>query len=250
MNTKTKFKIVIIESAYDHWDSKLTQKYFSDAVSLKLRGYKAEYPYGILPVDTTDFISTHHLLCKETDLGLYPLMAYKSITYQKATIHNLPFPILNLAKSIGINKHEEAINNIVLRCESDGLKLSYDSSWTIDPETRKDRELTQTLRNIMTALHSLYHHNAKTDEIISLGSLRFKMERLFLYWGYNPIALESKPLDQFIVPSYFNEPVMMFHQTSGFSKQALEDARVYMNLWDDRLVLDITQLQDKQIKVA
>lgn len=241
-----KFKVVVLECPYDSWKNPTMREMFVKLIDLKFDGYRKEYPYGVLPVDTTDFFATHHLVCEETESGLLPLMAYKTVTLDRCKLHNSTLPVLNLANVCGIPKHASAIREIISRCESTGAGLSYDSSWTIHPDARKDESKTRELRNIMMAIHALHHEEAKTGEIISLGALRFKMEKLFGYWGYSKIALGTDVLDPFRVPSYFNEEVIMIHMKGGFSKESLDFAETYRSAWTNRLIVGAPETAKKR----
>ena len=234
---KYKIKLVTLECPYDTWGDGITETLFSRVVQLKLKGYKAEYPYGVLPVDTTDFICTHHMACIEVGKELYPVMAYKSVTSDRLKTHSLPFPLINLLKYCGTKEHLIAVQDIVTKCELNNKKLSYDSSWTIDPEIRKDLSFKPLLREIMNTMHVYFHKDNGTDEILSLGSTRFKMEKLFDYWGYKLIEYMGKSLATFDVPTYFNENVVLIHQSNGFSKSANTDAKKYETLWEEKVVI-------------
>lgn len=245
---KYKIKLVTLECPYDSWGDGVTEVLFSRLVQLKLKGYRAEYPYGVLPVDTTDFVCTHHMACIEVDKELYPVMAYKSIAWDRLKTHSLPFPLVSLLKVCGTQEHLLAVQKVIQECEAANKNLSYDSSWTIDPEIRKDEVFKPLLRQIMNTMHVYFHKEYQTDEILSLGSTRFKMEKLFEYWGYKLIDYMGKTLSTFDVPSYFNENVVLIHQKNGFSEQAKNDSKKYEELWNNRIL--IKSNFDRQRKVA
>ena len=58
-----KIKIVVMECPYDTWDINPTQELFGKMVSLKLAGYRARHPYGVMPVEAYDYIGIHQLVC-------------------------------------------------------------------------------------------------------------------------------------------------------------------------------------------
>jgi hypothetical protein len=230
--------MVTLECPYDQWENPQVQSLFGKIVALKIRGYQAEYPYGVLPVDATDYVGTHHVVCKEENNGvLQPLMAYRSITYARTKTHQLPFPIEAMFKGCNLPVHLKAAEQIIERCKGEQKTLSYDSSWTIDPATRNDRDLATHLRGLMNAMHSLYHTHNNTGEILSGGVLRFKMDKLFKYWGYEPLSYDGKTLESFGLPLVFGEVITIFHQQNGFSKQSLEEAMKYQDFWENRILL-------------
>ena len=96
-------KIVTIEPLYDNWNNFLARDLFGQIVDVKLKGFGAHYPYGVMPIDTSDFISTHHLICQERDGELEVLSAFKTVDLNKAITHNLTFPALSLVKLAGLS---------------------------------------------------------------------------------------------------------------------------------------------------
>jgi hypothetical protein len=96
-------QIVVLESPYDNMNDPLVRDLFSKIVQLKIEGYRLVYPYGVLPVDSYDFIATHHLVCREINGSYQVLMGVKYITLKKCLTHNLPFPgiaLLRTAKAV------------------------------------------------------------------------------------------------------------------------------------------------------
>lgn len=246
---RSKLKIIILESFYDCLlDPQIKERaksFFIDLMELKLRGYLAEYPYGYMPFDTTDFIATHHAVCEERDGRLVPLMAYRSILGLKAETHLLTFPLLKLMKDIGEPKYVEAVSEFMEECRKKNRPLSFDSAWTIDPEIRKDEALTQELRRIMMGIHVLYHKEIDKSAILAGGVVRFKMERLYRYWGYLPLDLNKVELPNVALPFMFNEQVKMFKLTN-FSFQAISESEGVRALWEKRTVLATTTQEKKK----
>jgi hypothetical protein len=243
MKTK-RLRIVILGSPYDTLQDPLAQSLFAKTMALKIEGYRAEYPYGALPVETTDFIATHSILCDERDDGLIPLMAYRSVSHSCAKTFGLPFGGLAVVNSAGGVEHAKAIQGILNRCEASGREISYDSSWTINPEVRKDRELTAHLQEIMRAMHVLYHVDYNIPEIVAAGVVRFKMERYYRFWGYELIAKDGVPLGPIPLPFLRQESVLMFW-LSKFSKEALEQAEKYRSLWNERIDICLKKSEKK-----
>jgi hypothetical protein len=92
-------RVVVLESPYDTWELPQVEKIFSDMIGIKLRGYGRQYPYGVLPVDGADLISTHLLLCDKD--SLQPIMGIRWTSLNKCRAHYITFPALSLVQQAG-----------------------------------------------------------------------------------------------------------------------------------------------------
>lgn len=247
---ESNLKIVILESPYDHWDHPLVQQLFPKIISLKLAGYRNEYPYGVLPVDTSDFVATHHLVCREEHGELTPIMGYKITKLDRCRVHGIGFPALTLAKAAGADQHAEAVQEIVTRCESAGINISYDSSWTIHPSLKEDRTLRDLLKNLTTAMLVRYHLESGTQEQLGMGVLRFKTDRYFQNMGYQLLKKKWRELPPFDHPFLLGEKVVLMH-SPNFSESALAMGQQFQELWDARITIgDNHRVNEELLKRA
>lgn len=229
-------RIVTLECPYDNWSDPAVREMFGKIVELKLKGFQREYPYGILPVDGTDFFCTHLLVCEESDNGeLLPVMGYKSITLRRCKIHQAAFPLVALMKSVGSPEHVSAVQMRVENCEREGQELAYIAGWTIDPRVRHDQELTAKLNDVFKAIEVLQHSDSNT-QVMTLGTLRFHVDRICCFWGFAPISCNGEPLQPVNIPYAFGERVVVFH-LKEFTDIARAFARKYKAMWDQRIVL-------------
>jgi hypothetical protein len=228
-------RLVVLDCPYETWNDPPVREWFGKMVALKLMGYQKEYPWGILPLDGSDFIGTHLMVCEEREGQLLPLLAYKSISLGRCRIHQSTFPVLGLAMGCRSERHVAALEAILARHEADPSRLSYDGSWTIHPEARRDQQRTTLLREIMQAVHVLHHERRGTQEFLSLGAVRFKVEQFLGFWGYRPILDLSGVMDPLRLHAYFNEKVMMMHLVGEFSPAARALAEKYRSLWGSRI---------------
>lgn len=242
----SRLRVVLLESVYEQWDSPLVRQVFVEMMNLKLKGYAVEYPHGVLALDSSDFIGSHHLVCREEGRNLVPLMGYKSVTARRCEVHRLLFPALSLMRAARAPAHETLIEQRLKECHESNLDISYDSAWTILPQARKDKALTDELRGIMKAIHVLYHEEYRVPRIIAGGVLRFKVDQLYHYWGYQPFALDGSILPPIQNPSLFGESVQFF-ELNRFSRKAHDDAQEYASIWKERVVLD---KNDGRLKAA
>lgn len=229
-------RIVVLDNAWMKWSNPEVREFFCKIVGLKQAGYGKEYPESVLPVDASDFVGTHFAVCIDGRNGLEPVMAYRSITKARADAYTQTLGGLHFVQSLGAIEHEQAIKNILEDCERRGVNISYDSSWTIRPDIREDRELTLHLREIMQAMHTLYHAGSEVPEVIAVGATRFKMERLYEYWGYNALSLNGKELSRLTAPSHAGSEAIVFH-LAKIADRAVEDAHRFRSMWDERILL-------------
>lgn len=230
-----RLRVVVLDNAWENWHVPGVAEMFRKVMTLKHRGYGKEYPSNVIPMDQTDYFAIHHLVCEESTWGdLTPLMGYKIAPLSRATAFNSNFGALTLTKLVNAEQHERAIMGILERCERERRDISYDSSWTIDPIVRQDRELTNRLRKIMQAIHVIYHTGEGAPEVLAAGAIKFKMERLYQYWGYKEIGLQGRTLSPLVIPTYDNMGIYLWH-LAEFSTEARRDAEIYRKLWDDRI---------------
>lgn len=244
------FQLVTLDCFYDTWLQPFSQQMFSKILQLKLKGYLQEYSYGTLPVDTTDFLATHHALCQKINGELIPVMAYKTMPFSRCRSHNLVFPALSILGREGFEEHKKSVQAVLDQCTREQTEISYDSSWTIDPEFRKDRELATEFRNIFQMTHILHHQLSSRKVSMICGILRFKTEKFFEKWGYEPLKTEKlEPLSPFQHASLKSEPAIMM-MASKFTESAKALAENYREIWDSRILISPQALPETLKKVA
>ena len=234
-------KLVILRCPYDSLRIPEAQGLFAQLMAMKIEGYRKEYPYGILPVDTTDFFGDHYLVCsKEKDGKLVPLIGAKSTFSDRCPKFRLEFPFMNYLKQNAPPEFFESAAVIFDRNKSSEKRLSYDSGYTISKEARSNPILKNIVKELFSAIHVLFHSEiAKTDEILSMTATRFKVDRLFEFWGYHRLqSVEGGNLPEISLPSHYGQLAVCMHMRGGFSAQALEAAEKYRALWEDRIVFE------------
>lgn len=246
-NEHEELQLVSIECAYDVWNSDLVQDLFGKMVALKLKGYRARHPYGVLPVDTYDFIASHHLVCRREKGELFPVTGFKTTTLDRCRMHKLPFPGLTLVEAAGAPEHAEVVRGIIERCEREGIKLGYTSSWTIDPQAREDKEFVAHLRAIIEMIYVFFHREKQLDELIVGGTVRVGTDRLFETWGHEPLKRNGVVLPPISVAHLLGDPVVVMY-LRRFSDEVQARAEQLRALWKNRIVLggDTTEIPHPQ----
>jgi hypothetical protein len=235
-----KFRITVLDCPYETWSEPFTQKLFAQMVDLKLRGFRTGYADGVLPVDGSDFVCTHLMVCAETRDELKPLLAYRSISESRARKHAMKFPGLALVESAKTPApdHVQAVRRMVEHSQETGRSLRYCSSYTILPELREDRELVAQLKIYMTGMHALFHDEYQTAESLLGGVVRFKTDQYFASWGYERLALDGQELGTISNATLFGEPVYVM-RLNQWSPHALQCAKETRELWNSRLTAQL-----------
>lgn len=233
-----RLRVVVIDCPYDSWEDGQTASFFGKMVGLKLRGYKPEYAYGVMPVDTTDFLANHQLVCRiEDDGSMNPLLGFRSLTYDRCQLHNLPFAGISLCRAAGAPAQEKRVAEIVQSAVDRNRTIAYDSAYTIDPAIRQDRELTRTLREIFKGIYVLYRQDYGIHEQIAGGTIRFKTDQFFEYWGYRPLSTsDGELLPPIQVASLLRESVRVMHLET-LTEKSITEAQPWKLMWKNRLTL-------------
>lgn len=231
-------KLVVLDCPYDTWNQELTRQFFLQEVSLKFAGYKGEYPYGVLPVDTSDFVAVHVLVCRDEGGKLTPLMGYRSITDTRCQAHGLPFPAVTLCRMAGAPVHERLVQAIVEASRKRGEEVAYDSTFTMDPATKGDRPLRELLKDILIACQYLHKVENQVVETICGGTIRFKTDQYFKRIGYEPLTAPSgEILPPIQVANLLGEDVRVM-RLREFPEEALRLGDAWKFFWRSRLQID------------
>ena len=249
MNSPTEnLKLVVLDSPYDAWEDPRTQYFFNKIVGLKLEGYKTKYAYGVLPLDTTDFVCIHHIFCKDTKSGLEPIMGYRSMPLSRCKLFRMTYPAMVLCQTSQAHDHEQAVKKILSDAESRKTEISHDSSWTIKPEFRKDRVLVADLKGMFEGTNCLYHRDYQIPEITGSGSVRLKTDEYFLNWGYQRLRDEkNQELGIFNQATLLDEQIQLFH-LKDFSARVLAEAERWISIWENRIILSNPDDQIRTIR--
>lgn len=235
---KEKLKIVILDCYYNVHDDATAKQLFIKILSMKIAGYRGEYPYGVLPIDSGDFIGVHILLCKETDQGLQPVMGFKSVSLERCKAFHLSFPAFNLLQGLKLPMHEKIIKTLIANAEKKGQDIAYNASWTMLPETRKNDSLRKLCRDLTAFLLIRYYDFYEIPNVIAGAVVRFKADQIQKFAGFNYFADDQGSLlDPIECKFVFHEKVALMH-LEKLNAEALKWAKQYDFLWDQRLVIE------------
>ena len=199
-----------------------------------------------MAVGESDFIATHKLICEERGGRLIPLVGNHTTTLERSKHHNLVFPALGLVRSARAVEHERVLESIMARCEASGRSLGYDAGFTMAPEVRNDPHKAQELHDAFKALKVLFLKEYALDECITAATVRFKVERICAFWGYEPLKENGVQLGPIPVPKMDAEMVLVCH-LSKLKASAIEFARQYQALWESRVVIAANGPADRKL---
>ena len=230
-------QVVILRCPYANWEDEEMQSLYGKMVHLKLKGYLRKYDFGVLPVDTSDYFSDHILFCIRNEKGDWmPISGTKSLSYEICPRFRYEFTPVAFMKNHQNLRHLEALHGVVEKCERQGKKINYFSSWTMDPDYKKDVTLKQYAVESLGAILSYYLVDNDIAESIAIGLPDFKTDELLCSWGYRPLQWQNCPLDAVPLPNFGNRAGLVVHlkNFSGFARQL---QRKYSQLWSERIVI-------------
>lgn len=237
-------KIVVLESPYDSWNEPLVGDLLRDFIGVKLRGYGREYPYGVLPVDAADLISTHMAVCQIEDDGSFcPLMCIRWTSLKKSRLHYMNFPGLSLLQQAGATEHVEALEKIIAEADARNTDLFYSGALSIDPLKKTSKEQSLFFRELLVTIYVNYHRETNYSELMAGGTVRFKIEKLMTFMGHVSLMKNNTELGPINVKHLAGERVQVMH-LKEFSFEAKKMAKKWQHMWEDRLVIKENFISD------
>ena len=229
-----KFKMVVIDYPLYALDDPFCAALMGKALKMKYDGYAVTYHENILPMDKTDFFGTHIMLCEETKTGLAPIFAYRSVRLDRCLELNIEFPAISMMKADGHPSCVQEIQKIITKV-NDASSISYDSSWAQDLNYRfsNNPELKSCLREIMTMAIVMHHKEFKIPHMITCGVVKVKTDKFFEEIGLKKLNENSNFYENGMTKE---ECVIFYH--NDFSFEARRKAKKYLDLWDNKLVID------------
>lgn len=231
--TTWKLRFVAIDCPIKHWNHPLVQEMFHKIINLKLTGFHSKMPDNYLPIDTTDYIGTHIVACKENKNGsLHPIMGFKGITLERCLHYGQNFSGRGCISSVHSDIHKTALDQYINQSISEGHALAYASSFAIDPDL-KGREKFEAIK-LLFPLLLFYHREFKFPRLIACGATRTKTHITFQKLGFHPLSQAGKVLSAINNPALQNEEVVVM-ALENFSAECEASANDNQDLWDNRI---------------
>lgn len=229
------FKIVILDSPYDQLHDPRVRQILNDTMQMKIDGFKTGFPDGVLPIDSADMVATHLLVCAEYGEKLLPVCGFKVITPDVASKHRIEFPLLSLLKSSNAFEHYEHVKEKISKLKD---KVVWGYSYTFLPSIRKDREVVNKVKDILTAVN--YHFLKEIGCRLSYvsGVVKYKTDLYFKEAGYMPCSSNQEELPTIEQFSLWGEVVQLM-EMEEFGEKSLFVGKTYQKLWDERIVFSM-----------
>ncbi|MCT4643145.1 MAG: hypothetical protein N4A33_12715 [Bacteriovoracaceae bacterium] len=221
-----KVAYITINHPYSSLGEKRVNYFFSALMAFKRDGYLKHFPYGTLPFDVSDFISTHHIFIEKRHNDFKIIMSYKTISNKVCDIHRVLLPITEIFLKNDLAEHRLALDNFTKKDE-----ISYGFGWTISPEISciNTRKLLKEL--FLSTLFNYYRYKG-IQKSTCLGVLTSRTDQFFLNFGYQPLFNETTKeyLKSFSVKE-FNDIEAKLLVCDNFSLQARQLGKKYYDLF-------------------
>lgn len=244
----SQIQVVVLDSPYETFFQPETQNLLSQALQLKLKSYQNVYALGVLPLDTYDFVSTHHLIGRTDPNGVFqPLMVFRTTALDRCRRHQLAFPGVAVLRASGAVEHAVVLERRLEEWTKQNLRVSYGSGWAIAPELRVDRALREALKDLMTALLVNHEQESRTDRLVACGAARVHTDEYFQNIGYGRMREGAVELPPFRQSSLIGVEAVLL-ETQKFNERALVLAQRYRSFWENRLELRATPSSKPDLK--
>lgn len=249
------YKTVLLEKPYDTYqNSKFVRELLARVWKLKFDGYRAYYPYGVMPVGDMDFFANHVIICEDYHGELIPLAASKSISTNVCSSLKIDFPIFeHVFKGCeeASKDHIQATRQWINERTSRGENVGYNASWTISPSVKDEPEVRKLMLDLSMAMYYFYYTTQGIDHIITSASKTFKVDRIQKEMGFDYLALGEKVLDTYPAHLYNNMPfyIMTLHE-NNFPEFFAKKAQTYVQYWNDRIHIKDDNLNLASTKIA
>jgi len=187
-------KIVTIHNFYKSCTNRLVKELFGEMLLVKQEGYGPDYPESFLPLDSSDFVATHHLLCLEAWGSLEPIAGLRHCVQSVCEPYHVISPLLALVEDAGQEPHISQLRRLIREHRESGRELISSGGFTIKKAKRTDRALSTLLKELVVALMCDDHWKHGNATLIGGGVIRFKTEQLWERSGYKPLLSPEGPL--------------------------------------------------------
>nr|BDT28418.1 hypothetical protein BHI3_18840 [Bacteriovorax sp. HI3] len=230
-------EIVILRCPYMNLQHPETRDLFSKMMHLKYLGYGNRHNLGSLPLDTTDYIADHPLICVREKSGeLIPISGSKVMTYETCKFFNLEFAMESCFKKGNKPEHLDKLYHIIDEAHNKDRVIAYHGGYTIDPRFGTNPEEREKIRNLFMGITMLYFQENQIAELLGLGVPVFKTEHFFYQWGYERCTANNQELSPF--PLHFLPGVdgVMMH-LKEYSEDILKLSDGYKFVWNRKIEL-------------
>ncbi len=235
-------KVLVLECPYDTFTtSEFTREFLMEIFKLKLEGYGAKYPYGVMPVSEYDLMGTHICIAQFDGRTYTPISAFKSITARTCKTFRTDFPVIGSLfgnERANYASYVSALTKWQDELDARETDYAYNASWTM--KTDLPIELRDVVRELAYGLFYLYYKTKKLDFVINATSAKFHVNKHQEVMGLKYLSgLDGNPLPALISPVFFKESYFLMYVDSGFYSDVFQQkCRPFEALWEDRLIVN------------
>lgn len=246
-NFEDKYQVYIIFNTYDLYHAnEAVRNLLADTWGMKLRGYRKYFPYGVLPIDSYDFLCHHLIVCnKETNK---PVMSVKSLTLNNCLKTCFEFPVKShlLGKHDGeYSEHEKGIDYWIK--QHSNQEIAYSTGFTIEPTLEKEEK--SILTSMVFWLFYHFYTSYSIPNIIHGVSIRYKLMRFQETIGFKKLTYNGKELSHIETKKYDNvDSNIMVISNGNFNQEHIVNSMVIKKLWDNKVeFIGIDELVDEDV---
>lgn len=224
-------RLVTLHNFYGSTHDQSARDLFAGIADLRAKGYGPEYPPNFLPLDSADFVSTHHLICVEEDHRLVPVAGYRTVPAEVLYYYRLALPQLATAQDSSAIGHVRAIEFLQEQHAREDRTLVAANYMTIRKEFRKNESVRRLIKDYLSA--TMYEETAvlRNASMILAGTLRFKTETLFVKLGYRPLEANGSALGPYPKRSAGGELIlpMFSRELSAHARDCYEEMKTTLS---------------------
>jgi len=243
------YQIYVVYNTYDlYHQNEAVRAILADNWGMKLRGYRKYFSYGVLPIDSYDYLC-HHIIIKSKKTNQV-IMGFKSLTKSVCDKTDFEFPIKKHLINEQLDKymhHSKAIDQWI---ESrSGQELAYSTGFTVEPTLSKaeKKHLTDILFDLFYHFYTTY----KIPNILQAISIRFKLDERQDRIGFRKLDYQGHILDEIETKKYDNvQSYIMVLEDYGFKNEHILQAKSIQALWDNRIEFIGEDLNEIHERVA
>lgn len=237
---KHRLRYVVFDNLYRGFHHESVQHLFGKIAALKLSGYRSKHQDGVLPLDSTDFVGTHVLICgdSEGENPGTPLAGFKSVALSTCDKHMLSFPPVSLIRSCVPTpvKHEKKILEMISEARAEKRDIYYNGSWTVAPETRSDPELREVL--VQASFAMLWTHYASRNQhpVIAAAVVRFGVDANKRFIGFRDFVEDPGKDEEVIRTPHFSMSDLKLMIQDSLSDDGQRLCELFATAWKNRML--------------
>lgn len=187
-------KIVTLNNFYRSVHDELARRLFVEMLRLKAEGYGPDYPEGFLPIDSTDYVVTHHLICREESGAFVPVAGLRQAHLSVCDHYSFTLPFLALVEEAAGWDQAKVLRGMINDHRVTGKTFISSGGFTIRRDLRSDVASSAYFCELIAALTCMDHVEHGGATMIGGGVVRFKTEKFWGRVGYAPIQTAGRVL--------------------------------------------------------